>query len=191
MYADVAKAFTIAASVLMAMILLYLDLVQFILGPGYRSGLDILPVLLLGFLFLGLYYNVSVWYKVTDKTHIGALISTFASAITITLNILLIRLFGVQGSAWAALACYTFMIVACYLIGRKYYPVPYNLLRIAMPVAGVLLIYWLSLQLKVLFGDALWKTMLTNTLLLAGFIAVLYRMEGKLILSVLMRNRKS
>lgn len=189
MYADVAKAFTITACILMAGLLLYLDLVQLIIGTSYRSGLSVVPILLLGFLFLGLYYNVSVWYKVTDRTHIGAMISACASAITILLNIVLIKAYGVEGSAWAALGCYTFMIVMCYLIGRTYYPVPYELTRIAIPIAGALLTYWISLQLKTLLGDELWKTMLVNTILFAAYIAVLYKMEGRLIRSVLLRNR--
>lgn len=184
-YAEVAKAFTIAGCILMAGILLYLDGVQLLLGESYRSGLHVVPILLLGFLFLGLYYNVSVWYKVTDKTHIGALISTCASVITIVLNILLLPAFHVVGSAWAALACYAFMIVACYLIGRRYYPVPYDLKRILIPIAGALLIYWISLQLRGIFGDALWKTLLTNTVLFIAYVAVLYKMEGKLILSII------
>jgi O-antigen/teichoic acid export membrane protein len=188
-YADVAKAFTIAASILMAGILLYLDVVQLILGTSYRSGLDIVPILLLGFLFLGLYYNVSVWYRIMDKTHIGALISTCASLITIVLNIVLIREFEVVGSAWAALACYTFMVVVCFLIGKKYYPVPYDLVRIAIPIAGALAVYWLGLQLKELTGDRFWISLLINTVLFAGFISVLYRMEGKLILSIIRRTK--
>ena len=187
-YADVAKAFTIAGCILMAMILLYIDGIQLILGESYRSGLSVVPVLLLGFLFLGLYYNVSVWYKVTDRTRYGALISGSGAIITIVLNIILIREFDVVGSAWAALACYTFMILACYAIGRKYYPVPYELGKIALPIVGVFLIYWINLQLRGVFGDALWKTMVMNTVLLIVYVAVLYKMEGKLILSIIKRS---
>ncbi len=188
-YADVAKGFTIAGCVLIAMILLYIDVVELILGESYRSGLSIVPILLLGFLFLGLYYNVSVWYKVTDRTNFGALISGTGAIITIVLNIILIREFEVVGSAWAALACYTFMIVACYVIGQKYYPVPYDLMRIAIPIIGVFLIYWIGLQLRDFFGDALWKTLLVNTTLLIGYVVFLYKMERDLILSVLRRGK--
>jgi O-antigen/teichoic acid export membrane protein len=187
-YADVAKAFAIIASLLMTGILLYLDVIQYVLGESFRSGLYILPVLLLGFLFLGLYYNVSVWYKVTDKTHLGALISACASVITIVLNILLIRSMGVAGSAWTALICYAFMVTACYFLGRKYYPVPYDLARIAVPVAGGLIVYWLNLLLRDLTGDVLWLTLLINTMLLGAYGLVLYRMEGSLIRSIIRRS---
>lgn len=189
MYADVAKAFTISACVLMAGILLYLDLIQLLIGESYRSGLSVVPILLLGFLFLGLYYNVSVWYKITDKTHIGALISTCASVITIVLNIVLIKALGVEGSAWAALGCYTFMIVTCYAVGRRYYPVPYELARIAIPIAGVLIVYWVSVQISELLDQVLWRTLLINTVLFVAYVAVLYKMEGRLILSVIRRNK--
>ncbi len=188
MYADVAKAFTIAGSILMVAILLYLDVIALMLGPDFRSGLGVVPILLLGFLFLGLYYNVSMWYKVTDNTRFGALISTGGALITIVLNIVLIRQFEVVGSAWAALACYVFMTIACYLLGRKYFPVPYDLGRIALMIIGVMLTYWISVQLDAMLGGVLWKTLLMNTVLLAGYVAVLYRFEGKMIRSVIRRS---
>jgi O-antigen/teichoic acid export membrane protein len=187
-YADVAKAFTIAASILMVGILLYLDLIQYIIGTSYREYLGVVPILLTGFLFLGLYYNVSAWYKITDKTHLGALISTVASVLTIGLNILLIPAMGVVGSAWAALACYGFMITACYALGRRYYPVPYDLKVIALTIAGALIVYWISVIIKDIIGGALWLNLLISTILLGVYIAVLYRMEGRLILSVFKRQ---
>jgi O-antigen/teichoic acid export membrane protein len=190
-YADVAKAFTIAASILMVGILLYLDLIQYIIGTSYREYLGVVPILLTGFLFLGLYYNVSAWYKITDKTHLGALISTVASVLTIGLNILLIPAMGVVGSAWAALACYGFMITACYALGRRYYPVPYDLKVIALTIAGALIVYWISVIIKNIIGGALWQNLLISTILFGVYIAVLYRMEGKLILSVFKRQSRS
>lgn len=190
MYADVAKAFTLAGCVLMGAIMLYLDVIRYILGEGYRSGLHVVPLLLLGFLLLGLYYNVSVWYKVTDRTQVGAMISVVGSVITIGLNVLLIRELQVVGSAWAALACYGWMVIACYLIGRRYYPVPYDLRGILLPVAGIFIVYWISLQLKQITGDILWRTLLVNTLLFATYVIVLYKMEREMIMSVLRRSAK-
>lgn len=187
MYAEVARAFTIAGCVLMALILLYLDVVQFILGESYRSGLYVVPILLLGFFFLGLYYNFSVWYKVTDKTIYGAGISVIGSVVTIALNIILLPKLAIVGSAWAALACYASMVVLCYFIGRRHYPVPYNLLRMALHTAAVLLLYLVS----VLIGD-MWEagfgvSMLINTALFAGYLWFLYKLEKPLILSIVRR----
>jgi O-antigen/teichoic acid export membrane protein len=188
-YADVAKAFSIAASILMAVILLYIDGVQLLLGESYRGAMHVVPILLLGFLFLGLYYNVSVWYKITDKTHFGALISTGGAVLTIVLNILLIKRMNVEGSAWSALACYTFMTIACYWLGKKYYPVPYDLKRIALPIAGALLIYWVGTLIRRVSGDELWVVLSINTVLLIAFVRVLYKMEGPLIRSVILRDK--
>jgi O-antigen/teichoic acid export membrane protein len=161
--------------------------VQLILGESYRGAMHVVPILLLGFLFLGLYYNVSVWYKITDKTHFGALISIGGATITVILNILLIQRMHVEGSAWAALVCYAFMTIACYWLGRKYYPVPYALIRILIPIVGALMVYWISTMLRHIIGDDLWIVMSMNTLLLIGFIVILYKMEGELIRSIIRR----
>jgi O-antigen/teichoic acid export membrane protein len=185
MYAEVARAFTIAGCVLMAFILLYLDVVQFILGESYRSGLYIVPILLLGFFFLGLYYNFSVWYKITDRTIIGAWIAVSGALITIALNLILIPKMEVVGSAWASLACYTFMTLLCYLIGRKYYPVPYELGRIALHVVGVMVIYGISVMLGDLAGPGFGKHLIINTLLLSVYLLILFRAEKSMILSII------
>jgi O-antigen/teichoic acid export membrane protein len=191
MYAEVARAFTIAGCVLMSVILLYLDVVQYVLGESYRSGLYIVPILLLGFFFLGLYYNFSVWYKITDRTRFGALIAFGGAIITIGLNLILIPKMEVVGSAWAALACYAFMSLACYMIGRKYFPVPYELGRIALHVIAVMLLYGISVEVGAFAGVELWKHMVINTLLLGGYLLALYQVEKQMILSIIRKAPQS
>lgn len=187
MYAEVAKAFTVVGCVLMACILLYLNVVQFILGENYRSGLYIVPILLLGFFFLGLYYNFSVWYKITDKTIFGAYISIIGAIVTVGLNILLLPKLAIVGSAWTALACYSLMVTLCYLIGRRYYPVPYDLRRILLHTSAVFILYWISVQLGELSGPGLWKHIAINTALLMVYLVVLFRAEKQMILSIVRR----
>ncbi len=187
-YAEIAKAFTVAACVLMAGILLYLDVVQLVLGESFRGALYVVPILLLGFLFLGLYYNFSVWYKITDRTVFGAMISAVGAVLTIVLNIVLIRKLQVMGSAWAALACYAFMTAVCYWIGRKYYPIPYDLRRITIHIVSVLVLYWVSTQLSTLFGENLGQELLVNTVLFVGYLWLLYRFERPMIRSVVRRS---
>lgn len=189
MYADVARAFTIAASVLMLLILLYIDVIQLMIGASFREGLFVVPILLVAFLLLGLYYNFSIWYKLTDRTHYGALISGAGALITIVLNVVLIRKLEIVGSAWAALASYGFMAIACYLIGRKFFPVPYPVVRIALIIFGALVVYWISEQLRGVAGEELWALLAINTGLLIIYIGVAYRFEGHVIRAVFRRSQ--
>ncbi|GAA5221163.1 oligosaccharide flippase family protein [Membranihabitans marinus] len=90
--------------------------------PDYKSGYWVTPVILLANLFLGIYYNLSVWYKLTDKTHYGMVISLIGAAITIVGNIVLIPIIGYMGSAFTTLLCYAAMTVISFIMGRKHYP---------------------------------------------------------------------
>jgi O-antigen/teichoic acid export membrane protein len=128
-FAHISRYFVIAAVCMYAGVSLNLDLLQhFLLGkPEYAEGLAIVPILLLANLFLGVYYNLSVWFKVTDKTYFGTLIGFIGAAITILGNLALIPFLGYVGSALATLLCYFSMTALSYYFGQKHYPVPYNL----------------------------------------------------------------
>ncbi len=140
--ADAAKWFTIAAATGMLGILLFLDALKAIfLGERFHSGLGVVPVLLMANVFLGLYYNFSVWYRLKDRTGLGAIISVLGALLTIGLNVWWIPLYGYVGAAWVTLICYAFMSVATWYTGLKHYPVPYPLGRMAMYVFGALGIY--------------------------------------------------
>jgi O-antigen/teichoic acid export membrane protein len=107
---------------------LFIDVFKyFIPNEAYWVGLDVVPVLLLANVFLGVYYNLSVWYKLTDKTNYGSYISLIGAVLTIAFNIALIPHFGFRGSAWATLLCYFSMAALSYYWGQKHYRVPYNL----------------------------------------------------------------
>lgn len=190
-YAQVAMAFTAVASVLFLFILLYIDLIQLMLGSSFREGLYVVPILLMAYLFLGLYYNFSVWYKVSDRTKTGMYISLVGAAVTVGLNLLLLPTMEVVGSAWAALACYAVMVIACYLLGRKFYPIPYRIGRMFLILLLALGFYGASSWLNGLINGGLMVTLLINTVLLALFIAILYRLEGDLIRDLLKNPSKS
>ena len=179
LYAKVTYAFTICASMLFVIILYYVDLIQYILGADFRSGLDVVPVLLLAYLFLGIYFNLAIWYKLSDKTHIGALISATGAIVTLGLNFLLIPKIGYMGSAWAALACYALMSVLCYIIGRKYFPIPYNLSGIICYVFLALGLFILADQMHAYLGTSLVPKLLINTLILVLTTAGIYYLDRK------------
>ena len=103
-----------------------LDILQYLLGrPDYRWGVDVVPILLLANLLFGIYYNLSVWYKLTDRTYYGTWITIVGALITVILNYLFIPLYGFYGSAVVTLIAYGVMTMISYFLGRKYYPIPY------------------------------------------------------------------
>jgi O-antigen/teichoic acid export membrane protein len=97
---------------------------------SYKAALDIVPIILLANMFLGVYNNLSVWYKLKDKTRIGMLISVFGALITIVLLPVLLPVLGYIGAAYTTLIVYFFMAATSYLMGRKYYPVPYETAKV-------------------------------------------------------------
>jgi O-antigen/teichoic acid export membrane protein len=129
LFAKVMKWFIISGSLIFLFVSANLSLFQEILrSPAYREGIMVVPVLLMANLFLGIYYNLSIWYKLTDKTHLGLSISIGGAVVTIIFNFILIPYFGYMGSAITTLICYLLMSLASLIMSRKYFPVPYNLL---------------------------------------------------------------
>jgi O-antigen/teichoic acid export membrane protein len=144
LYASVMKYFIIFCLLLFLGVTLFLDFFKYFIGPDFRSGLHIVPVILMANLLLGIFYNLSVWYKLTDKTRFGAMIALIGAIITITLNIVLVPRFGYTGAAWAHLACYFTMVIFSFFIGRKFYLIKYDILNIALYFIIALGIYFLS-----------------------------------------------
>ncbi len=177
-YADVAQAFALIASIAFLVIILYIDVVKLILGPNYREGIHIVPILLLANWFLGMYYNFSIWYKIKDKTHIGALISIGGAIITILIAFLMVPKVGYEAMAWATLGCYSFMALAGYLTGRHYYPVPYPVMRIGLYIGSAVLFMWLGNLLSTSISSPI-VLFLSSTVLFISYLALWYRIERK------------
>jgi O-antigen/teichoic acid export membrane protein len=154
-YARIMDYFVIAVSLIFLVTMLFLDnvFIHFI-GPKFRAARNVIPVLMMAKLFLGIYYNLSIWYKLTGKTLWGALLTVIGAAVSLTLNIIWIPLspdhliFGYLGSAWATFFCYSAMMVLGYLIGRKYYPIPYNLKKFFGYLGLTLALYFISRWLR-------------------------------------------
>ena len=127
-FAKVMHWFIIFCSLLMVAVMVNLDIIGplFLRGEGYDKGLNIVPVLLLGYLFLGIYYNLSIWFKITDKTEYSLYITLFGAAITLVVVFGFIPVLGFMGAALSTLLSYLTMSVICYVIGQKYYPIPYQ-----------------------------------------------------------------
>jgi len=172
-YARMLHLFFAFVMLMFLVVILYLDIFKyFIPNDAYWVGLDIVPVLLLANVFLGVYYNLSVWYKLTDNTKYGSYIATGGAIMTIALNLALVPVLGFRGSAWATLACYFSMAAASYLLGRKFYPVPYDLKRIGGYFFLALLMFFANSQLPEWNEVGLYSV---RTLMIAFFaVVVLY-----------------
>jgi len=146
-YAVLLNYFVIVVCVLFLFTMLFLDVIIFFIGEDFREGQAVIPVLMMALLFLGVYYNLSVWYKLMDKTIYGAIISFIGAFITIVVNLVTIPFFGFIGSAWATLACYAAMMIISYFWGQKHFPVNYNIKKFGIYIGSALLIYFTSLML--------------------------------------------
>lgn len=130
-YAQVMKFFIIFSLAIFLGVTLFIDLFKHFIGPAFWEGLFIVPVVLMANLFLGIFYNLSVWYKLNDITRYGAFIALAGAAITIVLNVALVPVIGYAGAAWAHFACYLGMVVMSFFLGRKFFRIDYPLKRIA------------------------------------------------------------
>lgn len=127
-FAKVMHWFIIICSFFMVAVTVNLDVIGplFLRGEGYGRGLTIVPVLLLGYLFLGIYYNLSIWFKITDKTKYSLYITLVGAVVTLLVIFVLIPVLGFMGAALSTLLSYLTMTIICYIIGQKYYPIPYQ-----------------------------------------------------------------
>jgi O-antigen/teichoic acid export membrane protein len=184
-YAEIMKYFVIFGLLIFLGMMLYIDVIKLIIPLEYEEGFTIVPVVMLANLFFGIYFTLSLWYKLTDMTRYGAYISVLGAVISITLNFVLIPIFGYKGSAAALLTAFFIMMVVSYFLGKKYYPVPYNLKRIGTYFFVAVVIYILGL-----FSSSqppIVKYPL-NTLFLFGFIFTVYKLEKSQLKRLFSRN---
>lgn len=164
LYADVMTFFVVAGLFIFLLVTLYLEYFILFIGSGFREGVHIVPVVLAANLVMGIFFNLSIWYKLTNKTHFGAILVLLGAGITIVVNVLFIPKFGYVASAWAHLLCYSTMVVLSYAWSRKHFPIPYRTGRILSYMALAGLIYAINkLFLQNLKGlGSLWPLLLLS-----------------------------
>jgi O-antigen/teichoic acid export membrane protein len=181
-YARIMKFFVIASCFMFLFISLYIDVFGWfflaIHKPAWVEGLNVVPLLALGNVFLGIYYNLSIWYKLTNKNMTGAMITIAGAIITIGLNIILIPRFHYLGAAIATFCCYLFMMITSYVMGQKHYPIPYARKKLIAYLVLVVLIYATHLGLIYLWENR-WFNLGTATLLLLLFTLFVGKIERK------------
>lgn len=178
-YGRATQAFALVGCVAFLGIMFYLDVIQYLIGKNYREALGVVPILLMANLFLGLYYNFSIWFKLADRTEFATYIALSGMVITLVINAWLIPNPKVSyfAPAWASLACYGFMALAAWISGRKYYPIPYALGRIAGYMGITMLFFLLGLGAEQISGERIWLSTTLKTGLLVAFLFVVAWIE--------------
>jgi O-antigen/teichoic acid export membrane protein len=176
-YSKVMTYFVIVCAVIFLGVMLYLDIIKyFIANEAYWVGLHIVPYLLFANIFLGIYYNQSIWYKLSGQTMFAIYLAVFGAVITITLNVIWIPSINYVGSAYATIICYASMMLLSYFIGQRYYPIPYKIGKIFFYLGSAFLVYIAStfiptFELSVMIS--------IKTVIFLSYIFMIYLIERK------------
>lgn len=173
-YSQMLTYFVLIISIIFLVTMLYLDVIILFIGKDFREGRPVISVLMLANICLGIFYNLSIWYKLTNQTLYGALIAVAGAVITIVFNLWMIPDYGYMGSAWATLICYFAMMVISYRLGQKHFPIRYNLRKIAFYLGGALLIYFVS---TLFYSQQIGVRLLVGTALLFIYLSGVFFLE--------------
>ena len=170
-YAEATKYFIIFGLFIFLAVMAYLDILKFLLETRYHEGLKIVPIVMIAELFFGVYFNLSLWYKLTDQTRWGAYLSLMGLTVTLLGNILFVPMYGYMACAWTALAANVTMMTVSYFLGHKYYPVHYDLRSAGLFFLFAMLLFagmWSAYR----YLDAVGLRLLLNTLMVAFYLLV-------------------
>jgi O-antigen/teichoic acid export membrane protein len=183
-YATITKYFVILGSLILLCVIVFSDILKLLLldNKSYWEAMKVVPLIILANFFLGIYNNLSVWYKLTDKTKIGAYISIVGAILTLGLNYLLIPKYSYYGSAIATIVAYGSMMIISYILGNKYYPIPYDMNKISSYLG-------LSILFSIISFYGFRENYFVGIPLLLGFMYYIYHNEKEIILGILKRNR--
>ncbi|MDR2621588.1 MAG: oligosaccharide flippase family protein, partial [Dysgonamonadaceae bacterium] len=173
-YADVMKYFIILGLLVFLGVVFYLDIIKYMIEPGYFGALHIIPIVLIGELFFAVYFNLSFWYKLTDKTYWGALFSTIATVVIVGINVIFIPHYSYMACAWAPFIGNGLIVLLSYFIGQKNYPIRYDLKTIGLYTFLAAVLFAISHFVPI---KNAWWHMAFNTILLAVYLTVLVKRD--------------
>lgn len=150
---------------------------HFIRNEAFWVGLDVVPILLVANVFLGIYFNQSIWYKLSGQTKFGAYIAIGGGVITVAVNVIFIPIYGFYASAWATLIVYGLQMIASYLLGQKYYPIKYNLRKFGLYFGLALTLYFIAYVVNMDANIFTWTKFFFHNALILLYIAVVWFME--------------
>ncbi len=172
-FAKIMRLFIGVSIVICMMMLFYIDYVKYFISPKFHEGLKIVPIVMLGYVFYGIFFNQSMWYKFTKKTGYAILLTIIGAAITVFINVVFVKKYSYFASAAAHVCAYSVMIIVSYVIGRKYYLINYNLKRIIEYVVVALVIF--ALRFEILNKDTLFNDMLSAIFIMSYSLYILKR----------------
>ena len=177
-YAKIMNYFVAAVCLVFLCVALNIDIFKyFIRNEIYWSGLGVVPILLVANIFLGIYFNQSIWYKLSGQTKFGAYIALGGAAITITVNLIFIPIYGFWASAWATLVVYGIQMVASYLLGQKYYPIKYNLRKFGLYFGLAITLFFIAFIVDIDPGKMTWVKFLLHNGLILFYIFIIWFVE--------------
>ena len=172
-YSQIMNVFIAFVCGIFLLVTLNIDIFKyFIQNETYWVGLQVVPILLMANIFLGIYYNQSIWFKLSGKTKFGAYIALFGASLTVLINILYIPKFGYMACAWATLIVYFTQMVISYILGQRHYPIPYNLKKFIFYISLALALFFLSPYIKV--DNFTVNLFIQNSLLLMFVLTAVY-----------------
>jgi O-antigen/teichoic acid export membrane protein len=186
-YAKVMYWFVITLCIAFLFTSLFIDGFKYFIGPQYRYGLGVVPILLSANVCLGIYYNLSVWYKITDNLKYGIAITLFGAALTLSINYYFIPSYGMYASAYATLICYGTMMILSYFLGQKFYSIPYKIKSIGFYVL-MAAICFICQNILSLFISSVSIRLLTGFILLGIYLILIVKKESVEILSLLKKR---
>ncbi|MDR1516863.1 MAG: polysaccharide biosynthesis C-terminal domain-containing protein [Dysgonamonadaceae bacterium] len=175
-YSEATRYFILFGLLIFLAVTGYMDIIKYLLKSTYHEGLQIVPIVMIGELFFGVYFNLSLWYKLTDKTQWGTYLSIFGLAITLAINILFVPQFGYMACAWASFFANVAMMLASYFLGQKYYPINYNLKSAATFFALALVLY-AGIALSHRYVGSVWLRLLINSVIVAVYMLAVIKKE--------------
>lgn len=191
-YARIMNLFVIACCFCYLGVVLYLDIWKYFMSvqkhPEYLQGLVVVPILMLSKIFLGIYYNLSIWYKLTNKNSTGAVITIVGALITLLVNYLLIPSLGFLACAWATVACYGTMMLMSYFLGQKHYPIPYEWKKVLGYIGVSVGLYILHALIRANIENIWWVHGSATLFMIIFSLVVLIREKAELTQVPLIRN---
>lgn len=175
-YADASKYFLIFGFLIFLFTIGYMDIIKFLIPKNYHEGLKIVPIVMLGELFFGLYFNLSLWYKLTDKTKWGAYLSIMGFVIALIVQVAFIPTFSYMACAWAAFFANLVMMVVSYFLGQKHYPIPYNL-KTAILFTSIAMLLFAGMQITHTLIDSVWLRLGINSVLVGIYALIVIKKE--------------
>ena len=176
-YADAMKYYIIFSYLILLGVIFYLDIFRYIVSSAYWEGLKIVPVVLWTYVFQGIYFNLSFWYKLTDETKWGAYFSLIGLVITLVLQIVGVPLIGYWASCGSSLVCYFVIMCLSYFIGQKKAPIPYDLKRIGLYTVLTVVLLGIYYAVRLYTGWNMWFLMAIGTVLIGIYLYVLTRKD--------------